>query len=339
MSLLFLSFPVQASADDSFSENGLSNISSEQFLSDDSTLDISDGEGQTSNSLDETESSDSKDVGCLESEINSSSVNEDEASNLLIPESESMVSESVETNLVTYTGHQQTYGNLPDCGDGEELGVTGQGKRMEAISIEKGQNLSGIEGSIVYHVHGQSYGTQEWKKDGELAGLEGQAKRIEAIQIYLTGQLANQYDVYYRTHIQSHGWMQWVKGSEDESAWSGSMGLSLRVESVQIELVEKGAAAPDDSDAQYPCLVPEMFGSVNYEGTQQDLGRQELVSDGATLGTTGKSQSLDTIQIFLSNDSPKAITGGVEYRVHSQSIGWQEWVQDGSLAGTEGKRI
>ena len=40
-----------------------------------------------------------------------------------------------------------------------------------------------------------------WKADGALSGTEGEAKRLEAIQIRLTGEAAEQYDVYYLSLI------------------------------------------------------------------------------------------------------------------------------------------
>ena len=140
-------------------------------------------------------------------------------------------------NLIVYAGHQQTYGDLAETADGGQLGVTGTAKRLEAVSIKKGGALTEITGNIVYRVHGQTYGTQDWVSDGAEAGSRGQAKRVEAIQIYLTGQMAEEYDIYYRSHIQSYGWLQWVKGvspEENPNNWSGSMGLSKRMESRDI---------------------------------------------------------------------------------------------------------
>ena len=50
-----------------------------------------------------------------------------------------------------------------------------------------------------------------WAENGELSGTYGRAKRLEAIQIELTGEMKNHYDIYYRVHAQSFGWLGWAK--------------------------------------------------------------------------------------------------------------------------------
>ena len=74
-----------------------------------------------------------------------------------------------------------------------------------------------------------------WVKDGALAGTTGQAKRVEAINIRLQGSISNDYDIYYRVHVQKHGWMPWVKNGE----LAGTTGQKKRIEAIQIMLVEK----------------------------------------------------------------------------------------------------
>lgn len=243
---------------------------------------------------------------------------------------------------ILYTGHQQTYGDLPDKGDGQELGVTGQSKRMEAVRIEKGQNLINLSGDIEYQVHGQTYGTQGWVKNGALAGTEGQAKRIEAIRIRLTGQLAEQYDVYYTVHCQKYGWMKWTKGieGEEEGGWCGTSDLYLQIESLRIKLVKNGEVpSEEENTGSRSYLTRADFGSITYEGTQQDLGGKGPVSDGQTLGTTGVSKAMETFKLTLSNESSDPVAGGVQYRAHVQGDGWQDWADNGTSIGVSGKRL
>ena len=80
--------------------------------------------------------------------------------------------------------------------------------------------------------------------------------RLEAIKIELTGEMADHFDVYYRVHAQNYGWLGWAKNGE----MSGTSGMSLRLEAIQIVLVPKGAAAPGAYDGvpvstQPACLV------------------------------------------------------------------------------------
>lgn len=52
---------------------------------------------------------------------------------------------------------------------------------------------------------------------------------MEAIKIHLTGELANQYDIYYRVHIQDVGWLAWTAND----GIAGSTGLAKRIEAIQ----------------------------------------------------------------------------------------------------------
>ena len=73
-----------------------------------------------------------------------------------------------------------------------------------------------------------------------MSGTSGEAKRLEAIQIRLYGEMAEHFDVYYRVHAQSFGWLGWAKNGEE----SGTAGLAKRLEGIQIVLVPKGGTAP-----------------------------------------------------------------------------------------------
>ena len=56
----------------------------------------------------------------------------------------------------------------------------------------------------------------------------------------LYGDMADHYDIYYRVHAQTYGWLGWVKNGEA----SGTAGYAKRLEGIQIVLVEKGKAGP-----------------------------------------------------------------------------------------------
>ena len=84
-------------------------------------------------------------------------------------------------------------------------------------------------------------------QDGAMSGTSGQAKRLEAIQIRLTGEMAQHYDIYYRVHAQTYGWLGWAKNGEK----AGTEGLAKRLEAIQIVLVEKGGAAPGSTEKTF----------------------------------------------------------------------------------------
>ena len=74
------------------------------------------------------------------------------------------------------------------------------------------------------------------------------SKRLEGMQVKLTGDLADQYDVYYRAYSQSAGWLDWAKNG----ATAGSTGYNLRLQAFQVKLVAKGGDAPGAT--QYPTV-------------------------------------------------------------------------------------
>ena len=63
----------------------------------------------------------------------------------------------------------------------------------------------------------------------------------------MTGKMAGKYDIYYRAHVQTYGWLGWTKNG----AKAGTEGLSKRMEGIQIQLVEKGGAAPGSTSGSF----------------------------------------------------------------------------------------
>lgn len=150
---------------------------------------------------------------------------------------------------VSYRTHVQKYGWQGWKYNGQMSGTSGEAKRLEGIEIKLSNADSYNEGDIIYTTHVQSYGWQgklddqsTWKKNGEMSGTSGEAKRLEAICINLTGDMAENYDIYYRVHAQSYGWLGWAKNG----APAGTAGYGKRLEGIQIVLVLKGEAAPDN---------------------------------------------------------------------------------------------
>ena len=147
---------------------------------------------------------------------------------------------NAESGYIQYTTHVQSYGWQPSVRDGSVSGTFGEKKRLEAIRINLNTNALGVSGGVEYRTHVQSLGWEpNWKADGTVSGTSGQAKRLEAIQIRLTGEAAREYDIYYRVHAQSYGWMGWAKNG----ASAGTSGQAKRLEAIQIVVVPKNQDA------------------------------------------------------------------------------------------------
>lgn len=215
-------------------------------------------------------------------------------------------------------------------------GTVGQAKRLEGMSLAIDPDSTELKGSIVYSTHVQTYG---WdlgeKRDGEFSGTIGEAKRLEAVKINLTDELAEGYDIYYRVHSQTFGWLGWAKNGNE----AGTSGFAKRLESIQIQLVEKGSPAPGSTDKPYVSTDNVTQPSLHLSSHVQTYGWQESQSSGLVSGgVTGEAKRLEAIQLRLDNN---IYDGDIEYRAHVQSYGWQSYQTNGAIAGTanEAKRI
>ena len=225
---------------------------------------------------------------------------------------------------VTYRTQVQTYGWQSAVKNGETGGTSGKGKRMETLNI-KVSNPSNPNSdlNICYNAHVQTYGWQgdtddvsTWKKNGENAGTVGQSKRLEAIQLALTGDDAANYDVYYRVHAQSYGWLGWAKNGE----YAGTAGYGKRLEAIQIVVIEKNAEAPGSTANAYrEPVITETYES-SLTGTTYDrdyptvskfkVDGNQIIIDGSFIVSKYKDnqmtdryrQSRRTMSFVLSDD-------------------------------------
>ena len=150
------------------------------------------------------------------------------------PELVGTIKEAMKARLVGYQTHVQDYGTQAYVYDGAMAGTEGECKRMESIRMKL---PSSVNSSIQYRSHVQDIGWEKkWASNGSLSGTTGQCKRLEAIQIKLSGDVAENYDVYYRVHVQDYGWLAWAKNGES----SGTEGYAKRLEAIEVRLVPKG---------------------------------------------------------------------------------------------------
>lgn len=120
-------------------------------------------------------------------------------------------------------------------------------------------------------------------------------------------------DVYYRTHIQNVGWQYDCKNGEV----SGTSGMGLRLEAIQIQLVQSGYDL-----------------GVAYRTHIQNIGWAPWHSDKEVSGTSGMGLRLEAIEIQLVGADADQFD--VYYRVHCQNFGWMGWGKNGQMAGTSG---
>lgn len=275
---------------------------------------------------------------------------------------------------IEYAPHVRNLGWRAVSSDGKTAGTTGKALSLEALKITLKNPVAA--GSVVARAHVSDIGWQASVKDGAVVGTTGKAKAIEAIQLSLTGDMAKQFDIYYRVHASNIGWMAWAKNGQN----AGSQGYGYAIEAIQIRLVEKGSAAPSASGSVTKQAFRRQGLAISYRGHVQNIGWQGAVKNGKTAGTTGRGLHLEALSVSLANQVPgefgqvqvnahvtnlgwrgyKTGTAGttgrnlsieavqmkltgeiskrydIYYRVHAANIGWMAWAKNGQSAGTEG---
>lgn len=227
---------------------------------------------------------------------------------------------------IQYQTHVQSYGWQSKVSDNQIAGTTGKGKRVEAIKITLPD--SDYTGNVEYQAFVQGIGWQTWKKNGELAGTSGQSKRIEALRVKLTGEIANYYEVYYSVHLAKIGWCNY----ESAGNATGTIDLSKKIEALKICLVKKGVeSAPDTSGVKY--VEGYKSGNFYYNGTIKGAGATGNVAQGGTVGTIGKKQQLQSLNLHLDQSNKLAPSGTIQYSTHISSEGWKDWSNAGTTNG------
>ena len=227
---------------------------------------------------------------------------------------------------VKYQVHVQKYGYLKAVTNGEIGGTVKQSLRMEAIKISLNNAL--VNGGIEYQAYVQNKGWQSWVQNGAQAGTVKKSLHMEAIRIKLTGEVSDEYDVYYRVHTRKFGWLDWTSNGDA----AGTIGYNYRLEAIQIVLVKKGDNAPGKTENHY--LVADVEPRYNVYVNKRWQGNK---LSGSTAGAAKSSNQIEAIKVDLYNKLGRQ--GDIEYQVHTQTYGWKDWVSSSKQAGIIGKRV
>ena len=140
-------------------------------------------------------------------------------------------------------------------------GTVGKSKAMHNLKLSI--SAPGISGGISYQGHRQTYGDSgEITAGNTMSTSPHGVKRMEKVRIWLTGDIASAFDVYYRVHVQSQGWLNPVSNG----AWTGSSGLCKRIEAIEIRAVPKGSAAPSftENGGSTPFINQSLLTNTSY---------------------------------------------------------------------------
>lgn len=224
---------------------------------------------------------------------------------------------------ISYSSYAGGAGWLGWVADGEVSGTVGQRQSLQALRLQL--DTAGMTGGIRLDAHMEGAGWLGWRDGLAGNGIPGGGKALQAVKIELTGEAAEQYDIYYRIHSQGYGWLGWTKNGAE----AGTVGLGKQAEAVEIKLVAKGFV-PEGTAGGVACYWADP--TVSYAAHMQSYGWMNAVSGGAVGGVTGQAKRMEAIKLSVS--SPY-FSGGVRYRTYVQTYGWLGWVSDGALSGTE----
>ncbi len=238
-----------------------------------------------------------------------------------------------------YQTHVAEIGWQDTQSGGIASGTVGLSTRLEAVKV----NLDKYNDQIVYRSHIQDIGWEStWHHGGEVSGTTGRSKAIEAIQLQLIGELAKQYDIYYRVHAADIGWMGWAKNG----APAGTELETRQVEAIQIAIVKKNSSIDlpaSVANVTYRSIngdTVDRYFFIEYQSHAADIGWMGWAKNGNLSGTTGQARQMEAINIRLvGDDGNSIIMPDVQYHVYVRGKGWSSWMTDGQTAGTTGQAL
>ena len=137
-------------------------------------------------------------------------------------------------------------GWIPTVASGKTAGSKSkQGLRMVKIKLASKNGGKSSVGSIRYKTYVPGAGWSKAVKNGKASGSNKRA--LTGVKIWLTGQAAKRYDVYYRIYMKGYGWLGWAKNKQI----AGTKSTFWYANAIQVKLVRKGAKAPGNTIAHY----------------------------------------------------------------------------------------
>ena len=134
-------------------------------------------------------------------------------------------------------------------------------------------------------------------------------------------------------------WERWVAQYNDTCTYTGKYSMWQCSSQGVVDGIPTGIKVDLNLDFGAPSSSNTESANVSYKAHVQDIGWQNVRTDGRTAGTTGRNKHMEALSI--SKGGALSVNGDIQYRVHVQDIGTQGWVKNGQQAGTTGqnKRI
>lgn len=100
----------------------------------------------------------------------------------------------------------------------------------------------GMTGTISYKVNSSGSGWLDWAENAAESNPAETDMPLEAISVRLTGQLQENYDIYYKV-LQNGVWTEWAMNGAN----AGAEGVGLKIDGIRLSVVTKGAGEPEEN--------------------------------------------------------------------------------------------
>jgi uncharacterized protein YjdB len=117
---------------------------------------------------------------------------------------------------------------------GSTAGLTSTSHRLNAVRL----NLvdAPYSGGVQVSAKVEGDGWRPYVSTDRVAGTYHRTNRTAAYRMRLTGEMAEQYDIYYRVHVAGTGWLGWARNN----GAAGTESYAHRNTAVQVVLMKKG---------------------------------------------------------------------------------------------------
>ncbi len=165
---------------------------------------------------------------------------------------------------ISYRAYLRSGGWQGDSSNGATAGTTGKSARIEHVRAKLGGPM---EGSLEYAVSCNAGSWLPWAHDWETCGSSG--KNVTALRMKLSGSISELFDVWYRVHVASYGWLGWTKNGSA----AGSDSATYPVEAYQVRILRKDTAAPGTTKDPY--IYTRKLNGVDISGWDEGINIAE----------------------------------------------------------------
>ncbi|WP_027108684.1 N-acetylmuramoyl-L-alanine amidase [Lacticigenium naphthae] len=203
---------------------------------------------------------------------------------------------------------------------GDFAGTVGKSKQIKGLKTEIDDSLNL---AIEISTYTDGIGWSEWGH----SEITNENLKISAVRLRLIGEESEEYNLFYRVHSQSYGWLDWANNEQP----AGVKDYDKHIEAIDIDLAHKDEVV-EEMQTTEPFIVNE-YPKLTYQSHVQKYGWMDIVQNGTLSGTINESKRIEAIQLDIMNTDKV----NVQYSILSENNQWSDWHNEGEIAGSIGQ--